>query len=82
MVEESDETNVVNFEKKENKFQQGKNLEKKSEKLNLDDAKKKCLTNDKCKALSYNRKAKSVYFHKGTSNIKDNPNKDLYIKKK
>ena len=24
----------------------------------------------------------SVYFHKGTSNIKDNPNKDLYIKKK
>jgi len=70
-----------NFEKKENKFQQGKNLGKKSEKLNLVDAKEKCLTNDKCKALSYNRKNKSVYFHKGISNIKENSNKDLYIKK-
>ena len=79
--QKDDETNVVNFEKKENKFQQGKNLGKKSEKLNLVDAKEKCLTNDKCKALSYNRKAKSVYFHKGISNIKENSNKDLYIKK-
>ena len=70
-----------NFKKKENKFQQGKNLLPKSEKMSLDDAKKKCFENDKCKALSYNRKAKSVYFHKGTSNIKENPNKDLYIKK-
>ena len=69
-----------NFEKKENKFQQGKNLVSKSEKLNLDEAKKKCLINDKCKALSYNRKANSVYFHTGISNIKENPNKDLYIK--
>ena len=69
-----------NFKKKENQFQQGKNLVKKSEKLSLDDAKKKCLTNDKCKALSYHRKAKSVYFHTGVSNIKDNPNKDLYVK--
>ena len=69
-----------NFDKKENQFQQGKNVVNKAEKLNLDDAKQKCLTNDKCKALSYNRKRNSVYFHTGISNIQENPNKDLYIK--